>query len=862
MTTIEIKLAEKIQAMNENVVTTNIIIPILKQLNFVQVEFNGGTHEEGKDIICWEKDNLDNIRLITAQVKHFKLTKTASSNQSINTVVNQIVQCFTKSVPYQNKKFYKPYEAYLISTYPIESDILSNRFSEELILYDKKVRIIDIHRLIELLIKYKPDLIKEIIGNELHIGNTFKNKLNNRDLLIALGSKENFNISTIYTDIDFSIGKQTTKLFFSENYCPRIIESLITFEDWELLYPILVDDEVFDLSDILSNETSIINSQFISLKKKKEKLTQKIKLAQESSKELSLLINELLEDETTKKNLNSRLTLSKKINSTEKKYHKQLKFELNELNSKLTLYDDLQRKKEKLRLQVLKFTDDIPRQELVIEINGIKLANKLQNCRDEICFEINELNETKFNSNKLKTFLDKSFKIFKQTQSILSQKSLRISVFSESTKTLRLNFEKTRLKLSIDKIFNTGLNVVVLGNAGAGKTTSLQMHAINNIENEDNIVIWSPISKVLESWTDLRKLPTEEKIQNLHLGICDYLNANGIEISLKDFESYLNNRKVTILLDSIDEAIKGNEWLINSINYISEKYQKQLQIITSSRVSGNYLDKINYIPITLLPFTDSQRNEFVSKWFNNSEKEYVENILYHLANNEEINEITRNPLLITTLCVLAKNNIDLPRTEIKLYNDRLKLLTGYYDSVKKIQTRINSIPQDLELLARKLAFHLHEKQLRSLSMEKLKTVSQQIMKNTMDSNKSLIALEELIDPCNILVPMNEMGEFGFGHLRYQEHLSATELSSNRSINVEIFLLNNWWHDTLMLFAQMIDSLDWLINQIGYNTTESDTKEILLKMIENRTGEEKKYLYKLLNKYEEEIKQFGLLDYDQ
>jgi len=82
--------------------------------------------------------------------------------------------------------------------------------------------------------------------------------------------------------------------------------------------------------------------------------------------------------------------------------------------------------------------------------------------------------------------------------------------------------------------------------------------------------------------------------------------------------------------------------------------------------------------------------------------------------------IIHNPLLSTILCILAKNDVDLPNTEIKLYNDRLKLLTGYYDRVKNIDSRIFSTPQTLEMLAQKLAFYLHTKGSRKEDKNSLK----------------------------------------------------------------------------------------------------------------------------------------------
>lgn len=168
MTTAHEKLTLKLQLMMENDLTKNVIIPVLNKLGFIKVEFHGGTSEEGKDIICWERDNLDNIRVIVSQVKHFKLTKIASDSKSLNTIVNQLSQCFTKRIPYQDKTFYTPYEAYLITTYPVDTGVLLSRFSEYPVLVDRKINIIDSTKLVELIFKHKPDLAKKLIGDNFY----------------------------------------------------------------------------------------------------------------------------------------------------------------------------------------------------------------------------------------------------------------------------------------------------------------------------------------------------------------------------------------------------------------------------------------------------------------------------------------------------------------------------------------------------------------------------------------------------------------------------------------------------------------------------------------------------------------------
>jgi len=37
---------------------------LLECLDFFKVEFYGGTDEQGKDILCWEYDRFDDLKLI------------------------------------------------------------------------------------------------------------------------------------------------------------------------------------------------------------------------------------------------------------------------------------------------------------------------------------------------------------------------------------------------------------------------------------------------------------------------------------------------------------------------------------------------------------------------------------------------------------------------------------------------------------------------------------------------------------------------------------------------------------------------------------------------------------------------------
>ncbi len=81
------------------------------------------------------------------------------------------------------------------------------------------------------------------------------------------------------------------------------------------------------------------------------------------------------------------------------------------------------------------------------------------------------------------------------------------------------------------------------------------------------------------------------------------------------------------------------------------------------------------------------------------------------------------------MCVLQENNVPLPISEVRLYQEWLNLLTGVYDVYKEVK-RIKSDRQHLVLLARKIAFRLHLKGMREENYENLLArISHEVRKN-------------------------------------------------------------------------------------------------------------------------------------
>lgn len=76
--------------------------------------------------------------------------------------------------------------------------------------------------------------------------------------------------------------------------------------------------------------------------------------------------------------------------------------------------------------------------------------------------------------------------------------------------------------------------------------------------------------------------------------------------------------------------------------------------------------------------------------------------------------------------------------------------------------------------------------------------------------------------------MTDDGKFGFGHLRFQEHLCAHEICQHRGIKIGPLLSQPWWKAALILYAQMDNDISWLITEVVENDQLSDNYGILKK----------------------------------
>jgi len=817
-------LQDKFISMHEDVFSKTIVKPLLEKMFNAKVEFVGGHGEKGKDLIVHNKDQFNFPDTKGIQVKKIS-PKINSAIRSFQQLINQISQMKFEGIICEetgNELIIK--DRIFITPYLIGQKVIENHKGAFKTLLNENIKIIDGYRINELLNIHFPELIYKVLDDKDIIKSNVVPMLNNSMLMKALSLNKTENLCDIYCDVKFEIGSKKYLKYFknkltSKDESLNILFSLNKAQKLEA-------DNLFikeDLGMYLYSKDALskaFDSQLIdSISEKSEEL------ANEASEKMKHIKSTIA---------NSRFKESFPANITNELVNRFLD-EQNEEKDSLSATDfrvfELLWELNKERLEHLKQYRMIQGQK---ESTGISVPIDIK----KYCEKLEHL---KLQLSKLESNISTNLSSYLElTKRLLSH----IKMLSEYEKEITfLNYENNEVVITgsinypIEKVFSTKLNISVLGDAGSGKTTNLQVYAQNLLQNQSKgMVFFSTLNKIAE-------LADERESKNLLIGMHSYLRSLGSNTSYPDFEKQLTSEKAVIILDSIDEAIVRYPWIITAVSKL-KSYLSRCQIITSSRYSVDEVHNLDFVNISLLPFTNQQKREFFTKWFSvygDDSTNYAELIMEHLTKHCKLNEIVTNPLSATILATLCVNNIPLPTTESSLYKKRFDLLSGKFDLYKGIK-RTKSDPDVILELSRLLAFEVHLKEIRSFSLSTAKSLL--INLNRTIENIDLV-LEELVFPAEILIP-NSNGEYGFGHLRFQEYLASVELSHKKSFSYSKLIKSAWWRDSIILYAQHSNDVDWIINDAQIAGYVTKYKNLLDKVISFQTEDTKEKLTTRIN----------------
>jgi len=446
---------------------------------------------------------------------------------------------------------------------------------------------------------------------------------------------------------------------------------------------------------------------------------------------------------------------------------------------------------------------------------------------------IHRLNNRTITNTETKDALDKINKLLRLIETVTRDNTSNIiTFFVDQEKT-----ETNVLDISAHSLFDSGCNIAIYGEAGAGKTTTLHRYAgkLFSSKNDNQIVLFMPLNRITkrinELDDDLKKssININTPFDSLLNAFLIYKNLPPSQENRRSLLSRLNNsKKCVVIADALDEACSHAPWVINALSELPSKISGA-QVITSSRDCVKYIKEIDFLGITLLPFTEGQLKKFIFSWIVNPEESED---LWKKILDRKLYEVAKNPLLATIICTIHSNKIKIPENEPEIYWKKIELLCGLYDYHKGIN-RTKNDKSFLERCCIKLGYQFHKNEIRETSTQEIVTFLYNSFEGSISTEKIQSAVDDLIFICNILIKQPDSENYGFEHLRYQELLAAKEIEQNRSIDMVELASQEWWKGALFLYAHYHD-IQFLIDDI-YNKKSNITRyaDVLLKMIEAR-----------------------------
>jgi hypothetical protein len=583
--------------MQENKFTFEVVMPLFNALGF-SVDHHGGQLEGGKDVICWRNADFNVKELVVIQVKKTKPSVAAKSKNSFSEIITQLQQASEKLVPCLDGTSRRPDKIYFITPYQIDTRSLESRFEGMSTLTLRGVRVLDGVAVYEQLVRTLPNLIEDVCGDEFSIKHGLLTKnVSNADLLSALNYSNEKNIEDFYCDLDFSVGRLTSKLFFSFDFNGKNEVHNLDAIEWTKLQRIT--DRILDQTnvDIIQPSTTTVIEDYrrrlIEWESPQNKalLNDVYKATSDIENTLSFVISEcseLVNDALFSSSENT--PFGPKTNSAftegeldrlgilkQAKQHLQSEYTSwldnaevspQKLSQTKRILDAATSQLERMRNEgfiinvaesgrlsellrsvhsmnkqyeeLARLTPEIKQKpDYRLSIDGLALERLLKDWRNFVANGIESLSKKKLSQAETKRFFEECQSIFSTVGEIMDLRALADAVGIDGNQKYSVDSAVRRIHMPMREVFATGIDCAVYGEAGAGKSTTLFKYAseASSADGADEITLFLPLTRLLANLRIVGDNETIAPLEKLESEIAAFLNTKKILQTKKSFHS-------------------------------------------------------------------------------------------------------------------------------------------------------------------------------------------------------------------------------------------------------------------------------------------------------------------------------------
>ncbi len=458
------------------------------------------------------------------------------------------------------------------------------------------------------------------------------------------------------------------------------------------------------------------------------------------------------------------------------------------------------------------------------------------------------------NARSCQEYLPKDYELPKEIQKRLRERGdIASEVSPEDFERYQKAYTQQQTRSVLDVIDDvTYRYLVILGDPGSGKSTLLKYLALQWAKLSANDLSLHPIHLLIE----LRKYnrsQDEKKCDNfLEFIECDSSRIDHLDKNILHEE--LEAGRAVVMFDGLDEVfeLEKRNRIVDQIHSFTQKYPAVKTIVTS-RVIGyqqQRLKNAGFHHFMLQDFEPEQIQDFIQKWHDLTlidrlkKAALLERLQQAIATSNSIRELAGNPLLLTMMAILNRNQ-ELPRFRAKLYEEASKVLLHKWDfevKEKLNNDRVDPYVIDEEVkqsICGRIAYTMQSssKQLGNIiSREDLRQTITDSLTGLMGTGATACAklmVDQLRDRNFILCFLGGYNEdyFAFVHRTFLEYFCAWEFvrqfEKQKTLDenglIEVFR-EHWrdesWHEVLRLMAGMLDAnftgkiLEYLIGENG------------------------------------------------
>ena len=304
-------------------------------------------------------------------------------------------------------------------------------------------------------------------------------------------------------------------------------------------------------------------------------------------------------------------------------------------------------------------------------------------------------------------------------------------------------------------------------------------------------------------------------------------------LTASSFECNLAAGKLLLLLDGVDEvpeeqrvnsktAYPRHALLTGLADALPQWQQQGNRILITSRPYGLRAaerDRLRLPEVALLPLDEDLQRLFMARWYGAADpsqwESYSNDLAEELGKRPELNELKRNPLLLTALCVKYKEGKRLPQDIYYLYDSVVnQVLYNRFRSSDRERTRVR---WRLEAVALGMHYGIDDQAVRSAPLASVDLDElDRILAHYAEQNPSteggaeqvLERRDELLERSGLLLPRGE-DKAEFYHQDFRDYLAAERWAGERRAfgsALADFGANRDWRRMLgFLFAKEIEA---------------------------------------------------------